>query len=115
MLPVVMDATALLEKEKVSAQVMSMHTVKPLDTNFLAEAFAAFKLVVTIEEHSRLGGIGSAIAEWLSEQAPGRARLCRLGTDDRFLHGSGNQANAREIFGLTPGKIAETVTSAYRN
>ncbi len=115
LLPTVMDAAELLEKKSVSTQVVSMHTVKPLDTDLLGEVFADFKLVVTVEEHSRLGGIGSAVAEWLSDQQPGMTRLLRLGTDDKFLHGSGNQANARKIFGLTPDQIAERVINAYWN
>ncbi|MCP4351307.1 MAG: transketolase [Desulfobacterales bacterium] len=109
MLPVAVEAAELLEKKSISAQVVSMHTVKPLDTDLLGEVFADFKLVVTVEEHSRLGGIGSAVAEWLSDQRPGTARLLRLGTDDKFLHGSGNQANARKIFGLTPDQITERI------
>src|SRR5579872_3250811 len=60
MLPVVMEAAKELEAAGVSAKVVSFHTIKPLDQTLLAESFAKFKLVATIEEHSLVGGLGSA-------------------------------------------------------
>src|SRR5256885_14290105 len=61
-------------------------TIKPLDEATLAAAFAKFKLVATLEEHSVLGGLGGAVAEWLADHSPARARLTRCGTADEFLH-----------------------------
>jgi transketolase len=95
-----------LDKKGVSAQVVSLHTVKPLDEFLLADAFTRFRLVVTVEEHSRVGGLGGAVAEWLTDQPPQPARLLRVGTPDAFLHETGNQEHARRYFGLTPEKIA---------
>lgn len=106
MLPTAMQAAEELEKRGASAQVVSFHTVKPLDEALLLNVFSNFSVVVTIEEHSRLGGLGGSVAEWLSDQLPQKARLCRVGTADKFLHEAGNQAYARECFGLTPENIA---------
>jgi transketolase len=113
-LPVVMEAAGALAEAGISARVISFHTVKPLDEQLLVEAFGAYPLVVTIEEHSRIGGFGGAVAEWLSDQ-PFHGRLLRLGTEDRFIHEAGEQDHARELFGLTPAAISQRVAAAYRS
>ncbi len=114
-LPVAVEAASRLEQHGVSAQVVSNHTVKPLDLELLAHAFANFSAVVTVEEHSVLGGLGGSVAEWLSEQAPQRARLGRIGTPDGFLHEAGDQEYARQRFGLTAdgvtGKVMKVLAS----
>ena len=73
----------------ISTRVLSCHTVKPLDIGMLNEVFEQYPLVVTLEEHSLIGGFGSAVAEWLVDQAPKKARLLRLGTRDEFCHHAG--------------------------
>ena len=110
MLPTAIDASEKLEKQNVNAQVVSMHTIKPLDEEFLAEAFKKYKTIVTIEEHSRIGGLGSAIAEWLSDQPlKFDAKLIRMGIKDEFLHEAGGQNYAREILGLTANDIVKNI------
>jgi transketolase len=113
MLPVAVEAAEKLAAQGLSARVVSFHTIKPLDEELLAEVFAKFKVVATIEEHSVLGGLGGAVAEWLSDaRAPGR--LLRFGTRDEFLHETGEQEQAREFFGLTANAIADRVSHAHR-
>ena len=112
MLPVAMKAAELLEAGGLSAQVVSFHTVKPLDEALLGEAFSRFRVVATIEEHSVLGGFGSAVAEWLADRAPQPTRLCRIGTPDWFPHEAGEQEYWRERFGLTAPSIAQRVREA---
>jgi len=109
MLPVALEAAQELGKTGMSAQVVSFHTVKPLDQELLGEVFAKFKLVATVEEHSILGGLGGSVAEWLADQPSQKARLCRLGTDDRFMYEAGEQDHAREFYGLTAKKMAQKV------
>lgn len=106
MLPVVLDAAGLMAAAGVSARVVSFHTVKPLDESLLAEVFGAYPAVLTVEEHSVLGGLGGSVAEWLADQPRPRARLHRVGTADTFLHEAGEQEHARERFGLTAARIA---------
>jgi transketolase len=101
-----------LAKAGVSAEVASFHTVKPLDEEYLRDVFARFSVVAVVEEHSRIGGLGGAVAEWLADQPPQRAKLLRLGTDDRFFHEAGEQEHALEHFGLTPEAIAAAVEKA---
>jgi transketolase len=108
MLPVAVDAAAELARRGISAEVVSMHTVKPLDEELLAEAFWRFTAVVTVEEHASRGGLGGSVAEWLTDQPPQRARLCRIGTSDMFLHDAGEQDYARRHFGLTSANVAAT-------
>jgi len=106
MLPVAVEAARLLEEAGMSARLVSMHTIKPLDEALLADCAATFPLIVTIEEHSVIGGLGGAVAEWMAEQPVRRARLLRIGTADSFMHEAGEQEHAREYFGLTAGSIA---------
>lgn len=105
---------AVTAADQLSAQLVSFHTVKPLDEVLLADAFAKFKLVATVEEHSVLGGLGGAVAEWLADRPPQKARLLRIGTPDTFLHEAGEQEYAREVFGLTGKHIAEKILQATR-
>jgi len=113
-LPVVLGAADILETEGVSARVESFHTVKPLDRELLAELFSEFAVVGVVEEHSRLGGLGGSIAEWLAEQDGARARLITFGTDDAFMHEVGSQEYARRRFGLTAENIAAKVLAKLR-
>ena len=111
-LPLAVKAGELLRARGVSARVVSFHTVKPLDEELLLDSFSRFKAVVTIEEHSRLGGFGGSVAEWLADHPGLKARLVRVGTEDAFLHEVGEQDFARERCGLTPGAIADKAASA---
>jgi transketolase len=114
MLPVAVEAAEKLAAQGLSARVVSFHTIKPLDETLLAEVFSKFKVVATIEEHSVLGGLGGAVAEWLADAgAPGR--LIRFGTRDEFLHETGEQEQAREFFGLTADAIAARLSHAHRS
>ena len=109
MLPAALETAALLAANDISAKVMSFHTIKPLDETSLANAFANFKLVVTMEEHSILGGLGGSVAEWLSTCATVKAKLIRCGTPDEFLHETAEQEDARESVGLTAAAMAERI------
>ena len=114
MLPTSLEAATRLDAGGCSAEVVSFHTIKPLDTELLAQAFSRFKVVATVEEHSILGGLGGSIAEWLSEQDGNGARLVRFGTRDEFLHQTTEQHSAREHFGLTADNIAEKIKAIWR-
>ncbi len=108
-----LKAADLLATSGVSAEVVSFHTVKPLDTDYLQQAAACFKLLVTVEEHSRIGGFGSAVAEWRMAQPHNVAQMS-FGTDDVFMHEVGSQAYARKKYGLTAENIAATTLAALR-
>ncbi len=77
-----LQAAARLEEDGISARVINMHTIKPLDRALLIRSAADCGRVVTVEEHSIIGGLGSAVAETLAEEYP--AKLLRIGIRDRF-------------------------------
>jgi transketolase len=95
----------------IEAEVVSFHTVKPLDEDYLKQAATKFKLLVTIEEHSRIGGFGSAVAEWRMAKGESITQLS-FGTDDVFMHEVGSQAYARKKFGLTAENMSSCIAQA---
>jgi transketolase len=103
----------LLAASGVSAEVVSFHTVKPLDTDYLQHAARRFKMLVTVEEHSRIGGFGGAVAEWRLDQLNNVVQLS-FGTADEFMHEVGSQAYARKKYGLTADNISAAILAAMR-
>jgi transketolase len=104
----VLNAADLLKNVGIHAEVVSIHTVKPLDENYLKVAANQFKLVMTIEEHGLIGGLAGAVAEWWIKQ-PRKAQLLNVGTPDEFMHEIGSQEYARDKYGLVAEKIAARV------
>jgi transketolase len=98
-----LDAADLLAEEGVSAHVVHVPTVKPLDAGAIVAAAERTGLVVTTEDHNRLGGLGGAVAEVLSERRPTRMRI--HGWNDTFGESGDNDA-LLEKYGLAPRHIA---------
>ncbi|MSU34510.1 MAG: transketolase [Pedosphaera sp.] len=111
-LPIALHAADVLGQRGISTAVYSAHSIKPLDTELLTAVFARFQLVATVEEHSILGGLGGAVAEWAAELPAPRPRHLRFGTADEFLHETCEQEDAREHFGLSAVAIAERLAKA---
>jgi transketolase len=99
-------ASDALREIGVDASVLDVHTVKPIDRDALLREAARTRAMLVVEEHSVLGGLGGAVAEWMADQGGVRARLLRFGTPDRYLHEAGDQEYARQVFGLTAEAIA---------
>ncbi len=113
-LPNVIAAAHILRESGLKPRVVSFHTLKPLDTTLLEKAFSDYPLVVTIEEHSLIGGLGSAVAEWFSDQfLPRKGHLMRIGIPDEFLHYAVKQKNAQDAYKLSPNKLAESIHLQY--
>lgn len=107
------EAARLLGEQSISAGVINMHTVKPLDTAAIDQAVASAPLVVTVEEHSVIGGLGGAVAEYISDRHPG-TRLVRIGVNDAFPK-VGSYSWILEQCGLTAEAIAQrTRESVHR-
>jgi transketolase len=100
-------AAAKLEGEGVSCGVVDMHTIKPLDTSALDTLFARCARIVTVEEHSVVGGLGSAVAEYKASFADAPPQLI-LGLPDMFGIAA-DQGYLLDKYGLTADKIAEQV------
>lgn len=110
LMPEVLAAADLLKAHHIHAEVVSVHSIKPLDKNYLASASQRFKLLVSIEEHGMIGGLGGAIAEWRASQQDA-CPLLSLGTPDEFMHEIGSQEYARAKYGLVADNIAAQVLS----
>lgn len=104
-----LQAAAMLEEKGISAEVIDMHTIKPLDTSAIA---LNKKLIVTIEEHNIIGGLGGAVAEHLTSKGAG-VKLLRLGIQDQFLK-SGDAEYLLEQCGLTSNLIAEQILETLK-
>lgn len=101
-----LDAAELLAKQGIEAEVIDIATIKPLDEEMLLTSAKKTKKVVTLEEHSVIGGLGSAVAECLSEHLP--TPLKRIGIQDVFGE-SGPAWDLLEKYGLTGSGIAKAV------
>jgi transketolase len=104
-------AAEALKSEGISARVVHIGTVKPLDQDILVKAAKETKLIITAEEHSIIGGLGGAVAELLSEHCP--VPVHRLGVKDRF----GTSGKAEELlkyFELTADDLAAAAREALK-
>ncbi|MBQ8720172.1 MAG: transketolase family protein [Clostridia bacterium] len=102
-----LEAAETLAEEGVSARVINIHTVKPIDSELLAKAAAETGAIVTAEEHNIIGGLGAAVSETVSEICP--VPVVRVGVNDTFGR-SGTVPALLEYYGLT----AENIVSAAR-
>jgi transketolase len=100
-----------LAKVGVATSVLHVHTVKPLDDPAVRELASACAIVVTVEEHSRIGGLGSAVCDVLAE-AGIRTPQLRLAFSDAFIGTYGSQDSVLEAAGLQPPRIAQSILDA---
>lgn len=115
MLSSALEAADALAAKGIRCSVTSCYSVKPLDEGLLRRRSSESRLIVSLEEHSVVGGFGSAVAEWMT--VPGRygPPLLRLGTSDSFIHETSTQTSARERFGLLPDQIAKQIEDIFRS
>jgi transketolase len=105
-------AAKQLEEKGISTEVVSMHSIKPLDTEYLSTAASKFKMIATVEEHGTIGGLGGAVAEWRSTSNASILHIS-FGTPDEFMHEVGSQEYAREKYGLTAENISSCIAEKY--
>lgn len=101
-----LEASKLLEKEGISSRVINMSTIKPIDKDIIIKAAKETKNIVTVEEHSIIGGLGSAVAEVIVENYPVPVR--RIGIEDTFGE-SGTAEDVLEKYGMTVENIVKNV------
>ena len=104
-----LEARELLAAEGISARVINIHTIKPLDKELILKAAAETGAIVTAEEHNVIGGLGSAVAETVAEANP--VPVLRVGVEDTFGC-SGKVPALLEKYGLTPANIAAKAKAA---
>jgi len=115
MLREAVDAADVLAGEGVHARVVSMHTVKPLDHKAVLSAARETSAVFTIEEHSIVGGLGSAVAEFLMDAGQRPHYFKRIGLNDTFSSIVGDQLYLRSCYGLDAAGIVSTIRGVLRS
>ena len=106
MVQTALEASDILANEGINARVINIHTLKPLDTELLVNAAKETNAIVTVEEHSIIGGLGSAVAEALGEEYP--VPVLKVGVNDVFGE-SGKPEELLKAYGLTAEAIVEKV------
>ena len=102
-------ARALLAEKGLCPAVYSVPFLKPMDAALIRQAAREYELIVTVEEHNILGGLGGAVAEIQAELAGARARLLRIGLKDVFSSAVGGQRYLRGQYGLCARQITERI------
>lgn len=109
MVDTALEAKDLLAAEGINAKIVNIHTLKPLDNELLIQCAKETGAIVTVEEHSVIGGLGSAVAEVIAEEYP--VPVVKLGVNDVFGQ-SGTPAELLKGYGLTAEGIVEKVKKA---
>ena len=109
MVDMAMQAREMLKAEGIDAAVVNIHTIKPIDREIIIKAANETGAIVTAEEHNIIGGLGSAVAEVVTETTP--VPVVRVGVEDSFGK-SGKVPALLELYGLTPANIAAKAKAA---
>ncbi len=108
-----LEAAKKLESKNISTSVINMHTIKPLDKEALESACKKSKLIVSVEEHNVIGGLGSAISEHIATINNSPKQLI-IGINDTYSKG-GSYKFLQEKHGLTPDKIVDNILKNLNN
>ena len=104
-----LTAAEELKKDGINARVINIHTIKPIDKDIIIKAAKETKLLLTVEEHSVIGGLGSAVCDVVSENLP--TKVIKIGVNDEFGH-SGPAVDLLKEFGLSSENIVKTAKEA---
>jgi transketolase len=105
----VVDAIQSMEEHSINPALYTFPIVKPIDRAAIEECAEQYELIVTVEEHNIIGGFGSAVSEVLAELPGPRARILKIGLDDKYSSIVGSQKYLRDIYGMSAQKIVEKV------
>lgn len=111
MVNVALNAADKLEEHSISATVINMHTLKPIDREAVIDCCKSHKLIISVEEHSIIGGLGSAIAE-VKTTLKGAPPQLMLGINDTYSD-AGDYEAILDRAGLTPGSLTETILTRW--
>lgn len=113
MIKVALECSQILKQNNISAEVVNMHTIKPIDAKKINECSKKSKLIITIEEHNVIGGLGSAVAETLSGIKNSPQQLF-FGINDTYSDG-GEYTYLKEKFDLTPSMISKKIILKFKD
>ena len=105
------EAAKTLAEEGIEATVINIHTIKPIDKDIIIEAAKNTNLVLTVEEHSVIGGLGEAVCDVLCENYP--TKVVKIGVNDEFGH-SGPAVELLKQYGLSAENIVKTAKEAVK-
>lgn len=111
---VAMDAVNILRSNKINPTFVSFHTIKPLNERLIRNTAKSHSLIVTVEEHGIIGGLGSAVSQIIASGGY-RTKCLNIGTGDRFIYGIGSLKYMRATAGLIPAVISRNIIRALYN
>ena len=107
------EACNLLEKRGISAALWSVHTIKPIDEDLIRKCMSRYPFIFTLEEHSAIGGLGSAVGDVMLEHPEdGAACLIKLDFPDTFAPVTGTREYLNGLYGLDATSVANRIASA---
>ncbi|MCK5579916.1 MAG: transketolase [Candidatus Omnitrophica bacterium] len=110
----VLKAVEELKKKGISARVINLHTIKPIDKEIILKAAQETRTILIVEEHSIVGGLGSAVSEILQEEGKVLIRFKRMGLNNAFPQGYGSHDDMKEMNGLSKGHICQAVETLLK-
>ncbi|MCL5113760.1 MAG: hypothetical protein M1372_01150 [Patescibacteria group bacterium] len=108
------EVSVKLKDKGVSVRLVSMHTIKPIDVDLIIDSVKKTRAIFTVEEHSIIGGLGSAVAEVIAESGI-RTKFKRIGVPDRFTKVIGLQEYMRKANGLGVEQIINTILTTLNS
>lgn len=103
------EVSDILRKKNLFSDLVSLHTIKPLDNNFLKNTFKSNKKIFLIEEHYKIGGACTAILEWAHNNKINTENFFSFSLKDEFYNGLGEQSEARNFLGLNSKTITRKI------
>lgn len=113
MLETGLKVSDILKKANIECKVISMHTIKPIDREIIVECANDTNTIVSLEEHSEKGGLGSRIAEIITQYGL-KVKFLKLALPDAFIHIVGSQTYLRKVYGLVPDQITKRILDIYK-
>ena len=105
----VIEAIGSMKESGITPALYTFPTVKPIDREAIEECAEKYDLIVTVEEHNIIGGFGSAVSEVLAELPGPRARVLKIGLDDKYSSIVGSQKYLRDMYGMSAEKIVKRI------
>ncbi len=111
-----LDVSAMLQKDKIYASIINMSTIKPIDKKTIESEVISAPIIFTLEEHNVIGGLGSGVAEVISEsKLKSKPRLVRLGIQDKFTNKYGHKSELYEYLNLDAKSLYKRVKKEIKN
>ena len=115
MTQIVLKARKILEEDGISIGVMHIHTIKPFDKETLLNTIGTFKAVITVEEQTKIGGLGSSVLEILCDSMPDQlVKVDRIGIPDKFSDQYGSQETLLHRNGITVENIVKSMKNKLK-